>query len=129
MGHLVEKSSYPAYMGITSVLTVLSGAVLFTYTSGFFNPNWILSSAGTVFTISSAAAIVAFFIGTGLIKPWATKVGNLTRQIAANQSEPLSGLVIQLHAAEAELLTIERVELVFMAIALIGMAVARYAHF
>jgi len=129
MGHLVDKRKYPAFMGVSSVSTVVSGAVLYTYISGNFNPNWITSGVGVVFTIGAVAAFIAFFMGIGMIKPRAGKVASLGKQIASAGGPPDKTLLAELHSVEAELTTIERVEFVFLAISLLAMAIARYANF
>ncbi len=129
MNQLVEKRNYGAYMGISSMVTVLSGALLFTYTSGYFNPNWITSGVGIVFTLGSVASIIAFFMGFGLIKPRASKVANLAKRVASAAGAPNPSVLAEMHAAEAELTTIERVEFVFLSVSLIAMAFARYANF
>ncbi|HEY4692117.1 MAG TPA: hypothetical protein VIH16_01655 [Bellilinea sp.] len=129
MGHLVEKRKYPVYMGISSVATVVSGAVLFTYVSGNFNPKWITSGVGMVFTIGSVAAFIAFLMGFGLIKPRAVKVNSLGKRIASAGGPPDPALLAELHAVEAELTNIERIEFVFLAISLVAMAIARYTYF
>lgn len=129
MNQLVEKRNYGAYMGISSLVTVLSGAVLFTYASGYFNSSWIASGVGIVFSIGSAAAIIAFLMGFGLIKPRASKVSTLAKRVAAAGGPPDPVLLAELHAAEAELTTIERIEFIFLSLALVAMAFARYANF
>lgn len=129
MENLVTKRNYPAYMGISSLLTVISGIYLFTFASGNFNPNWITSSSGTVFTIGSAAALVAFFMGMGMIKPRAGKIGALGKQLSMAVGAPDPDLLRVLHETESELKTIEQVEFVFLALALLAMAIARYMNF
>lgn len=129
MEHLVTKRNYSAYMGVSSLLTVLSGIYLYTFASGNFNPSWIASSSGIVFTAGSAAAIVSFFMGFGMIKPRAGKVGALGKQISMAAGTPDPDLVRMLHETETELNTIENLEFFFLSVALLAMAVARYMNF
>lgn len=129
MEHLVTKRNYPAYMGVSSLLTVLSGVYLYTFASGNLNPAWITSPSGTVFTIGSVAAFVAFFMGFGLIRPRAGKVGALSKQIGMTEGAPDPDLVRILMDTKSELNTIENVEFFFLAVSLLAMAVARYMNF
>jgi uncharacterized membrane protein len=129
MQSLVERRRAPLYMIGTSVLTVVSGGLLYWFSSGGFNAVWIASGPGIGFTIGSFAALIAFLFGTFSIGPTSAQMGALGAQIAASGKGPTPEQVAKMQALEKRLNIAERVDFIMLAIAMLTMATARYWTF
>jgi uncharacterized membrane protein len=126
MQSLVERHKAPIFMAGASLLTVLSGGLLYWSSSGGFNAAWIVSGPGIGFTIGALAALVAFLFGTFGIGPTSAQIGALGAQIAASGSGPTPEQIARMQALEKRLNFAERVDFIMMAIAMLTMATARY---
>jgi len=129
MKNLVERRKMPIFMVSASLLTVLAGGILYWYSSNGINTAWILSGPGIGFTIGSAAALVAFLIGTFGVGPISGQLGGLGGQIAASGKGPTPEQAAQIHALEERLDFVERIDFIMLVIAMLTMATARYWTF
>jgi uncharacterized membrane protein len=128
MQYFISRRHYPVYMGISSLLTVLAGGLLYWHSSGRLNLTWITSGPGLGYTIGSVVAIGVFFLGMLMIKPRAERLGGLGREIGA-ASGPSPTQAVELEKLGRELSRLGRVEIALMAVALLTMATARYWFF
>ncbi len=126
MQSLTQRQRLPLFMSLASLLTVLSGVVLFTFSSGFFNLGWISSGPGLGFTIGSLSGLVPFLVGTFGIGPISGKIGALGQQIAAAGGPPSEEQTGRMHALEARLSRLETIDIIFLLIAMVAMGTARY---
>lgn len=129
MQHFISRRHYPVFMGISSLLTVLAGGLLYWHTSGGLNLSWITSGPGSVYTIGSGVAIVVYFFGLLMLKPRAERLGGLGREIGANGGAPTPAQAAELQKLSHEMTLLGRVDLGLLAIALLAMATARYWYF
>lgn len=114
-------------MPAVALLTILTGVELYRKASAGFDPAWIGSSYGTSITVGAVAALVAFVIGVGVMRPAAKRMGPLAQgaQALPEGSE-----------REAQLAEVQRLRrrsalagrwvATLLAVAVIGMAAARY---
>ena len=126
MQHLVNRQRYPQYMGMVSLLTVLSGAALFWSSSGGLQPSWIASGPGIGFTIGSVVGIAVLFMGIFMMSPIGNRMGELGREIGLAGGAPNPNQAAELHALDTRLATLERVDFVLLTISLLTMATARF---
>jgi uncharacterized membrane protein len=128
MQYFIARRNYPIYMGMTSLLTVLAGGLLYWHSSGGFNLNWVTSGPGWGYTIGSVVAIVVFFIGLLMIKPRAERLGGLGHEIGV-AGAPTPAQAAELQKLGHEMALLGRVDFALLAIALLAMATARYWYF
>ncbi|RJP48693.1 MAG: hypothetical protein C4557_12505 [Anaerolineaceae bacterium] len=129
MQSLVERRRAPLFMLGASVLTVVSGGILYWFSSGGFNAAWIASGPGIGFTIGSAAALIGFLFGAFGIGPTSAQMGALGAQIAASGKGPTPEQAARMEALEKRLNIAERVDFIMLALAILMMATARYWTF
>jgi uncharacterized membrane protein len=129
MQNLAEWRKYPLFMMSASLLTVLAGLALYLYTSGGFNPSWILSGTGLGFTIGALAALVAFLVGSLVIGPTSGRMGALGKEIGMPGMPPTPEQIGVLHALEKKLALAEQIDFLMLTIAMLTMATARYWTF
>jgi len=114
-------------MPAVALLTILSGIELYRRVSGGFAVAWITSGHGTSITVGAVAALVAFTIGVSVLRP------------AAKRAGPLAQSAMQLPEGaerEARMAEVQRLRRLtalggrwvaaFLALAVLGMAAARY---
>jgi uncharacterized membrane protein len=126
MRDFIEKRRYPIYMSVVSLLTILSGALLYWNSSGGLQINWIKSGAGIGFTIGSVASLLVFIMGMLMIKPRAERMGALGKEIDLSGNPPDPNQLIEMQKLDKELSTLERADFVLLVIAMLTMVTARY---
>ena len=114
-------------MPIVALLTILSGLDLYRRVSAGFSAVWITSGPGMSITIGAVAALIAFTIGVGVMRPAVKRMGPLS-QTAQQLPE---GPERTAHLAEVQRLrgrsaVAGRWVAALLGIAVIGMAAARY---
>jgi hypothetical protein len=112
---------------VMALLTILSGLELYRRTSGGLSMAWITSRGGMTLTIGAVAALVAFTIGMTALRPAAKRTGPLAQRAQQQPEGP------ERDATLAEVGRLRRRTALggrwvagFLAIAVVGMAVARY---
>lgn len=113
MAHLNARRRLPQVIGVSAVLTILAGLLLYADASGGFDADWITSPVGIGFTVGGAAAIIAWVLGLVAIRPMVARMGEVRgggrgrwtaitragrRDAGAGTARPLAG-VGQHHSA------------------------------
>lgn len=124
MAHASEKRKMPVVIGISAILTVLAGLVLYIRDSDGFDPDWITSSVGLSFTIGGIAAILALVIGTAIVRPRAVRLGALAGAMASGQ--PTQQQIQELQALQGSMRSLSILNLALLAVATVAMAGARF---
>jgi uncharacterized membrane protein len=124
--YLMGRRKYGAFMGITSLLTVLAGGLLYWRSSAGFQWAWIQSGPGLMFTVGAVIGLAVYLWGTLLIAPRAARLGALGAQLEAAGGPPTPDQAAELRRLDKEMSFIGRVDFVLLAIALFAMATARY---
>jgi len=128
MANLVEKRKVTNVIEGTASFTVLAGLFLYWHdwhAVGSFG-DWIGTRFGLVLTIGGVAAIIAFFLGTFGIKPSVERMVALGGEMAASGGPPAPELMGEMQQLQGRLKVIGQADLAFLAIAILGMATARY---
>ena len=125
MGTMLRRGM-PAYFPIVSGLTVLAGSWLYWIDSAG-NPISYLTGGGSgiTFGIGGIAAWIAFIVGAVAIGPNAARIARTNATIEATGRTP--ELEAQLVSANAAIHRAGQIGLVLLTIAIVCMAVARYA--
>lgn len=124
--YFIARKKYPQYMGIIATLTVLSGAVLYWRDFGGSLSTVLSSGFGLGITIGTVASIIVYILGMVAISPRGERLGVLGGQIQASGGPPTPEQVAEMQKLEKELHTLEWVDFILLAIAMVTMATARY---
>lgn len=129
MQRLVGKQRFPMYMNSVSLLTILSGALLYYQASGGLRPAWVTTGPGLGFTIGSVVGIAVFFYGFFMIRPRAERMAAIGAEIERAGGPPSPDQMEEMHRLEQQLGQAEIVDFVLLTISLLTMATARYWWF
>jgi uncharacterized membrane protein len=112
---------------IMALLTILSGVELYRQVSGGFSMAWISTRGGTTLTIGAVAALVAFTIGMSVLRPAAKRTGPLAQAAMQLPEGPeRDEKMAEVQALRRRGALGGRWVAALLAVAVIGMAVARY---
>jgi len=123
---MTVKRKLPIFLTAASGLTVLAGVLLYWQVSGGFDLNWITSSAGLTFTIGGLAAVAAFLGGLLGIKPRVERMGAIGAAVQESGGPPSAEQAAELERIQHSLRAVGRLDLGFLTVAVIAMAIARY---
>ena len=114
-------------MPLVAALTILSGAWLYWRGSAGLEGAWITSSFGMTLTLGAVAAIVAFAIGVGIMRPAVLKASALARAAAQAPDSPQhASQMADVQRLRGRSASAGRIVAVLLAIATACMGVARY---
>ena len=128
MQELTKRRYFHVILG-AAALTILSGLDLVRRDSGNFTPNWFHSPDGIGYTTGMIAAIVAFLIGLLAINPALKRLGVLGAEMMQAPAESRVAISAQVDAARARLIAFGKVATIFLVIAVVAMAAARYLRY
>ena len=128
INELVEVRKVPIYFATTSTIAVLGGLLLYWRDSNGLQLSWITSPSGLAFTIGGVSAMAAWLGGNVFTRPAVEKVGAIGAEMKAAGGPPGAELLGRMHAAQERLRRIGLITLGLLAVAVIGMASARYLY-
>jgi uncharacterized membrane protein len=126
MRNLFKHSRLLSVMPVTSLLTTVSGLLLYYRISDHFNSDWMSSTAGVVLTIGSVAGIAEFVFGSVVIGPTGNNLTRLGAEIERQGGPPSGEQLARLRALQHRMGQAELPSTVLTVVAVIGMAAARY---
>jgi uncharacterized membrane protein len=109
-----------------ALLSILSGIDLLRRDSGNFSAGWFRSPMGMGLSTGMLAAIIAFLIGLLAINPAMNRMSALVGQMMQAAPEARDGFMAQIGAARARMIAFGMVGMLFIVIAVLTMATARY---
>ena len=124
--HMVVKRRYSMFMGISSTLTVLSGALLLLQFAGGQWLAWVQTGPGLGFTLGSVVGVVVYFIGMFGVKPRAERMAKIGQEIQAAGGPPTPAQGAELQKLDREMSKLGYADFVLVALSLALMATARY---
>jgi uncharacterized membrane protein len=107
-------------------LTIVSGLELMRRDSAGFQGSWFHSSFGIGLSTGMLGAIIAFLIGVILIKPATVRMARLGGEMATAAPERRTAIGAEMAAARGRLIASGAVGSIFVLIAVLAMATARY---
>jgi uncharacterized membrane protein len=125
-GHLATRRKLPLLIMVSGIVTVLAGALLYWRASGGFDGDWIGSGPGIGFTVGALAAIATLVLGLSMTKPAVDRIGALGQEIAGSGGRPTPEQAAEMQRLQARTVTLGKVSMVLLAIAVVAMATARY---
>ncbi len=129
MHYFIVRRHYPIYMTVSSLATILSGALLLWHNSSGFDVNWVTSGPGVVLTLGSVLGIIALGMGLFILSPTAKRMMGLGQAIQAAGGPPLPEQMSEIHRLETKMSQVGWTEFAVMLVSLLTMAVARYWWF
>ncbi len=123
---LFQHTRLSFFMNLASLLTALSGVVLFWIVSGGDLLAYITTSTGLAFTIGGAAGLLEFFNGMLVMGPTAAQIGALGAQMQTAGGPPTQVQLVRMATLQERLGKGGQYGAALLAVAVIGMAVARY---
>ena len=124
--HMVTKRRFSNFMVISSILTVLSGALLIWQVAGGRWLGYMETGPGLGFMLGSMAGVVVFFIGMFGVNPRAIRLSKIGQDIQAAGGPPTPEQGAELHKLDREMAVLSLADFVLVAISLGLMASARF---
>jgi uncharacterized membrane protein len=124
MSRLVTTTAFAKYMITASLLTVVSGIVLYGLDAGF-NSAWVTSREGLIFSLGSLAGLTAYVTGLFVIAPTSQRIGALGQEMALAGGPPTTVQLSEMTVLQGRALRFGRLEVFLMVITVLGMAGAR----
>lgn len=126
MQRLLERR-YLDIMPAVAALTIISGLILYWLVSGGLAPGWVASPLGLSLTLGGLAAVVAFALGVFVMRRAVLNVGALTQTLEQLPQGPTrDARLADIQGLRRRAAITGRWVAALLAIAVIGMAVARY---
>lgn len=126
MQRFAGQSGFSQAMSFAAMSNMIAGILLYWRDSGGLRPEWIMTGAGLTFTIGAIAAFISAGFGFGGNARTAVQMTALGKQIASAGGPPSPEQMAQMQAFQEKLRQGGMRVSVFMVIALIAMATARY---
>ena len=111
---------------IIAILTILSGAWLFWHDATGVGQQFMGSPMGTTLSIGALAALIAFAIGMGVMRPAQMKAMALAQQAAQKPESEKGALMAQVQQLRGRAGVAARAVAALLGIAVLAMAIARY---
>ncbi len=123
----LQKRRYLDVMPVIAALTLVSGFSLYWRTFGRVHPGPGASGPELVLGIGGLVTVVAFVIGVTVMRPSALHIGRVGAQLAQAPPEKREGLGAELARLRNRMRVAGRWVAALLGIAIVCMAVARYA--
>ena len=121
----ISTSRFPMVIGLAALFTVLAGFLLYWKDSGGLQLDFITSSAGIMLTLGALGGIVAFGVSFGVQMPVTLRMAAIQKAAQASGQPPTPAQMQELQVLGKRMEVATRWGVIFMIIAVIGMATAR----
>jgi uncharacterized membrane protein len=125
MLHFARAGRFARLLTINSILTVLSGALLY-WQQFRFDVRLILTPSGIAFTLGAIVGIMAFLDSAFHTGRVATELAAVAHEILEGKGAPPPDLLQKAQAVGAKMASASLVSVILASVALFFMAVARY---
>lgn len=122
---LADYDTMSKKVGMSGIVSVLAGLVLYWIVSGELDPNWISTPYGSVLTIGALAGIASFAVAIPLIGLTNNRAVELFEEVK-DGDELTDEQAATVRRLRARLKRGERWHGVFLAVAVVAMAIAQY---
>lgn len=124
---LIVIRKYPLKILAIAIVTVLSGIGLYMKDVSMSNGAFARSHAGMTYGIGAASALATLVVGFIVLTPAANRLGALGAVIQAGGAPPTAEQQAEMARLQARMTMGSRLAASFLLVAVITMAVARYA--
>ena len=129
MRNLIQKRKLTMYLGVSGIITVLTGLLLYWRVSSGLNMSWLTSGRGISLTIGGVAGLLTLIIGFAVNRPSAERLGELGAQVAASEGPPEPEVMQELQSLQARLEAAGVWTAILLAVAVVAMAGAEQLFF
>ena len=123
---LNDRNRFSIFMGAITLLTLISGFILYYKASGGLNFAWIMTGPGIGFSIGAVAGIIAFFIGGFAMEKITIKLRAAMEEESKTEKNQNQGTESKVANLQKSLNKIETLDFIFLSMAMAAMATARY---
>ncbi|MDQ4005575.1 MAG: hypothetical protein M3135_04640 [Actinomycetota bacterium] len=128
-GHLVHRRKAVIFFLVVATLTAVAGGLLYWRDSRGLDIDWIQTGFGTGLTIGAVAGLISWFLVVLVLAPTAYRLTALGGHIEAAGRPPSDEEVVALAGLQSRLNSFSMVNVVFLGVAAVAMATARYLSF
>ncbi|MFP3854518.1 MAG: hypothetical protein ACLFWD_09525 [Anaerolineales bacterium] len=129
MKYIIRQRRLSDFLGISALLTVGSGLLLYWRQFPGLNSGWLTSGPGISLTIGSVAGLIAFVLGFFVNRPLTKEIGEIGNQLEASRGPPDPALVQRMGQLQDRLEQAGIWISILLAIAVVTMASAEQAVF
>jgi hypothetical protein len=126
MQAITGTNKFPTMLAIVSTVTIITGYLLMWQLSAGFNPAWFESKYGMSLGIGGGFALIAYFMAVFINRPGINRMQAIIAGAAARGGAPSAPERDELMTIRTRVYTSTRWLAIFLAIAVIAMAGARY---
>lgn len=123
---LTGATKFMPAMAHAGIWTILSGVALYWKDSNGFDPEWLLSATGMIFTAGAIAGIAAVAVGAAAIRPAVVRMQELD---GAAGPAPSAERQAAMTALQAQLGGASKSQAALAVASLVAMAAARHVYF
>lgn len=128
MVRLLGGTKYLTAVAHAAVWTIGSGIALYWKDSNGFDPEWLMSATGMMFTLGGIAGIAALVIGLAVVRPSALRLVAIARAVEAAGGQPAADQQAELGALRMQMASAGRIVSILTLLALAAMAAARHIY-
>jgi len=126
--YMVRKTRMTTYVYAVATLNFLAGLILYIIITGF-RPAFLMSGYGLTLTIGALAGIISWIMVVFLVRGIFSRMAAIGQMIQSQGGTPTPEQVGEMQSLAKRLGSLGNYNLVFMAIAVVGMSTARYIRF
>jgi uncharacterized membrane protein len=128
MRQLVTRRHLPRYLEAATILTLVSGVVMYWQVSSGFQPAWLETGPGTTFGIGGLLGLAAAVVGFTVNAPAAKRMGSLAASIGSSGGPPSADQASELQRLQHRILRGAQAGAVLLLLSTLAMAVARHVR-
>ena len=126
--YMVQKTRLTSYVYAVATLNFLAGLILYIIITGF-RPAFLMSGYGLTLTIGALAGVISWIMVVFLVRGIFSRMASVGRMIQSQGGTPTPEQVGEMQTLARRLGSLGTYNLVFLVIAVVGMAAARYIRF
>ena len=125
MGYLMQNTSFNKFIVNVALLTVGAGLIMYGIDSNWFTSSWAFTGSGIGFGLGGLSALVGLHFGFR-INSQSKKLMQLSQEIQANGEPPTGEQHVVIQSLQSKIKTSGMLNAVFLLLASILMATARF---
>ncbi|MBI3978680.1 MAG: hypothetical protein HY331_10900 [Chloroflexi bacterium] len=122
----LAQTRLPFSISLSSVLSALSGIVLYWWASAGLQGGWITSGRGLGFTLAGLVGILAASLGFAVSAPTAQRIAALGKEIQAAGGPPKPAQLQQMRALQQRIKQAGVLAAALLVVTVVGMVIAPY---
>lgn len=126
--YLAQKTRLTTYIYAVATLNFLAGLVLYIIITGF-RPAFLMSGYGLTLTIGALAGVISWVLIVFFVRGIFSRMAAIGRTVQSQGGTPTPEQVGEMQTLAKRLGSMGSYNLVFLAIAVVGMSAARYIRF